>query len=57
MNFIDIWGSASVYEKGHKYVTNDLNIFNVAQICGKRLKNMSNGLYCVGNDLRISQSA
>ena len=30
-------------EVRHKYVANDLNIFNMPWMCGKRIKNLRNG--------------
>ena len=29
-NGLDIWGTAKVFEKRHKYVANDVNILNIA---------------------------
>ena len=52
-NGIAVWGTAKEFEKMHKCVGNDLNILNMAQICGKRLQLYQKWLYSVGNDLRI----
>ena len=41
--YIYIWDSAYVFEKRHKYVANDLNILNMAQICGKWIKYIRSG--------------
>ena len=38
MAYVYIWDSAYVFEKRHKYVASDLNILNMAQICGKWIK-------------------
>ena len=35
-------GTALVFEVRHKYVANDLNILNMASMCGKRLKYLRN---------------
>ena len=35
--------SIYVFEVRHKYVANDLNILNMASMCGKRLKYLRNG--------------
>ena len=37
------WGTAKVFHLWHKYVANDLNILNMASMCGKRLKCLRNG--------------
>ena len=42
-NSLDLWGTAQVFEVRHQYVANDLNILNMASICGKRLKYLRNG--------------
>ena len=42
-----------MFEVRHKYVVNDLNILNMASMCGKRLKYLRNGFTYVGNGLRI----
>ena len=41
-NGLDIWGTPKEFEKLHKYVAKDLNILNMAQMCGKRLKYLRN---------------
>ena len=41
-NGSDIWGTASEFEKRNKYVAIDLNILNMAQICGKWLQSIRN---------------
>ena len=41
-NGLDIWGTAQEFEKRNKYVVIDLNILNMAQICGKRLQYIRN---------------
>ena len=43
MVFIYIWDSGYVFEKRHKYVASDLNILNMALICGKWIKYIRNG--------------
>ena len=50
-NDVYIWEMASVFEKRLNYVSNDLDVFEMAQICGemtelfgKRLKNVENVL-------------
>ena len=40
---IYICGMAYVLLKRHKYFGNDLNISNMAEICGKRIKYIRNG--------------
>ena len=42
-NGLDIWGMATVFQVRHMYVANDLNILNVASMCGGRLKYLRNG--------------
>ena len=32
-----------IFGKWHRYVANDLNILNMASMCGKRLKYLRNG--------------
>ena len=63
-NGLDVWGTDSVFEVRHKYVTKDLNILNMPWICGNRIKYLRNGftmlkvisefdkrLICMGNDV------
>ena len=42
-NGLDILGTAEVFEVLHKYIAHDLNIFNMASMCGKWLKYLRNG--------------
>ena len=42
-NRLDIGDMAKVFQVGHKYVANDLNILNMASMCGGRLKYLRNG--------------
>ena len=45
-NGLDIWSTAQVFEKLHKYVKNDLNILNIRLRNGDMLKWKNlNGLY------------
>ena len=37
-----IWGTSEEFEKRNKYVAIDLNVLNMAQICGKRLQYIRN---------------
>ena len=41
-NSFDIWGTAKEFEKRNKYVAIDINILNMAQICGKQLQYIRN---------------
>ena len=43
MAYIYTWDSAYVFEKWYKYVASDLNILNMAQICGKWIKYIRSG--------------
>ena len=43
MAYVYIWDSAYVFEKRHKYVASDLNILNIAQICGQWIKYIRRG--------------
>ena len=36
-------GTAKVFQVRHQYVANDLNILNMASMCGGRLKYLRNG--------------
>ena len=36
-------GHAQVFEVRHKYVANNLNILNMASMCGKRFKDLRKG--------------
>ena len=38
-----ICGTAKVFQVRHKYVANDLNILNMASMCGEFLKYLRNG--------------
>ena len=42
-NGLDICSTAKVFEVRHKYVASDLNILNMASMCGKLLKYLRNG--------------
>ena len=39
-----MWEMALVFEKRLKYVGNDVDLWEIAQICGKWLKYLINGL-------------
>ena len=41
-NGLNICGTPYVFEVRHKYVANDLNILNMASMCGKQLKYLRN---------------
>ena len=45
-NGLDTWGTSQVFEKRHKLVANNLNILNMAQICGKGLSILETALQC-----------
>ena len=42
-NGLDICCTAKVFEGLHQNVANELNILNMALMCGKRLKHLRNG--------------
>ena len=42
-NGLDIPRTAKIFQVRHKYVANDLNLFNMASMCGGRLKYLRNG--------------
>ena len=42
-NGLDMSGTTQVFQVPHKYVSNDLNILNMASMCGGRLNYLRNG--------------
>ena len=52
-----MWEMASVYQKRLKYVGNDVDLWEIAQICGEMAKLFDKRLKNVEIDLEISEMA
>ena len=48
-----MWEMAQVFQKGLKYVGNDVDLWEMAQICGEMAQLFDKGLKNVENDFEI----